>query len=82
MEIAKLTSKGQITIPKHIREVLHVQEGDRLAFIEEDGLVIMTKANLQKLHDLQDILSDETFKTLIQKAKLHLDSSEQKEEKK
>ncbi|OLN21775.1 AbrB family transcriptional regulator [Domibacillus antri] len=76
MEIAKLTSKGQITIPKHIRTVLNVQEGDRLAFIEEDGLVIMTKANLQKLHDLQDILTDEAFKSLIHKAKIHLDSKE------
>lgn len=76
MEIAKLTSKGQITIPKHIRTVLDVQEGDRLAFIEEDGLVIMTKANLRQLHDLQDILSDEKFKELTQKAKHLLENKE------
>lgn len=76
MELAKLTSKGQITIPKHIRQVLDVQEGDRIAFIEEDGLVIMTKANLQQLHDLQNILSDDKFKSIIHNAKVHLENKE------
>ncbi|WP_290758830.1 MULTISPECIES: AbrB/MazE/SpoVT family DNA-binding domain-containing protein [unclassified Exiguobacterium] len=72
MELSKLTSKGQITIPKKIRQALQVEEGDRVAFIEEDGFVIMAKADLKQLHDLQDILSDETFKTLIHKANHHL----------
>jgi AbrB family looped-hinge helix DNA binding protein len=40
MSEAKLTSKGQITVPKRVREVLAVQPGDRLAFrIHEDGTV-------------------------------------------
>jgi antitoxin PrlF len=76
LELAKLTSKGQITIPKQIRKVLEVQEGDRLAFIEEDGLVIMTKANLQQLNDLQNILSDDKFKSIIQNAKSHFEIKE------
>ncbi|HBF59476.1 AbrB/MazE/SpoVT family DNA-binding domain-containing protein [Exiguobacterium sp.] len=72
MELSKLTSKGQITIPKKIRQALQMEEGDRVAFIEEDGFVIMAKADLKQLHDLQDILSDETFKALIHKANHHL----------
>lgn len=72
MELSKLTSKGQITIPKKIRQALQVEEGDRVAFIKEDGFVIMAKADLKQLHDLQDILSDEKFKSLIQKANHHL----------
>ncbi|WP_409290548.1 AbrB/MazE/SpoVT family DNA-binding domain-containing protein [Peribacillus sp. SCS-37] len=71
MEFSKLSSKGQITIPKHIRDVLDLHEGERIAFIEEKGLVIMTKADLQSLHDIQDIVSDEKFKQLIRKAKTH-----------
>lgn len=40
MPSAKLTSKGQITVPKEIREALGVDVGDRLAFrICEDGTV-------------------------------------------
>jgi antitoxin PrlF len=40
MPTAKLTSKGQITVPKEVREALGVDVGDRLAFrISEDGTV-------------------------------------------
>jgi AbrB family looped-hinge helix DNA binding protein len=37
---ATLTSKGQVTIPKAVRDALHLQTGDRLDFIlEADGTV-------------------------------------------
>ena len=40
MATATVTSKGQITIPKEIRERLHIKTGDRLDFrIEDDGAV-------------------------------------------
>jgi antitoxin PrlF len=40
MPSAKLTSKGQITIPKEVRKALGVHTGDRLAFrLHEDGTV-------------------------------------------
>ncbi|MDE0451868.1 MAG: AbrB/MazE/SpoVT family DNA-binding domain-containing protein [Gammaproteobacteria bacterium] len=38
MEIAKITSKGQVTIPKAIRRKMAVGAGDRLAFeVDSDG---------------------------------------------
>ena len=36
MTTATLTSKGQITIPKTIRDLLHIRSGDRIAFIMRD----------------------------------------------
>jgi antitoxin PrlF len=40
MPSAKLTSKGQITIPKEVRKALGLQTGDRLAFrLQQDGTV-------------------------------------------
>ena len=39
---ATITSKGQITLPKALRERLHLAAGDRVQFIlEEDGVVRM-----------------------------------------
>ena len=40
LEIAKITSRGQITIPKAIRLKMAVQSGDRLAFeVDNDGVL-------------------------------------------
>lgn len=43
---AKVTSKGQITIPKHVRESLRLRPGDKVRFeIEEDGCARMRAMN-------------------------------------
>ena len=40
MEMAKVTSKGQITVPKRVRTKLAVGPGDRLAFeFDEQGIL-------------------------------------------
>lgn len=41
MELAKITSKGQITLPIAIRRVLNLKDGDKVAFIEKDGNYII-----------------------------------------
>jgi AbrB family looped-hinge helix DNA binding protein len=39
---AKITSKGQITIPKEVRRLLGVREGDRLLFeIDSQGVRVV-----------------------------------------
>ncbi|MCM1438158.1 MAG: AbrB/MazE/SpoVT family DNA-binding domain-containing protein [Roseburia sp.] len=37
MEIAKITSKGQLTIPKEVRRSLGLRAGDKVLFVERDG---------------------------------------------
>lgn len=45
--ISTLTSKGRTTIPKRVRERLHLEPGDRLEFvIQDDGTVLMVPATL------------------------------------
>jgi antitoxin PrlF len=43
MPPATMTTKGQVTIPKAVREHLGVDAGDRLDFvIQDDGTVVLT----------------------------------------
>ena len=45
MQTAKLTSKGQITVPLHIRKKLKLAEGDRVAFVEKEGRIELINSN-------------------------------------
>ena len=36
---AKVMSKGQVTIPKDVREILGISSGDRITFVVENGNV-------------------------------------------
>lgn len=38
-----LTSKGQVTIPKRLREALHIQQGDSVVFELRDDEVVLKK---------------------------------------
>jgi antitoxin PrlF len=40
---AKLTSKGQITVPSAVREALSLQEGDRVVFRVEGNRAVMAR---------------------------------------
>ena len=56
MTTATLTSKGQTTIPKAIRDRLRLKPGDRLEFVvQPDGRVLMIPAVLD-IADLKGIL--------------------------
>ena len=47
MAVATLTSKGQTTIPKEIRDLLGLAPGDKLDFVvESDGRVVLRAATL------------------------------------
>ncbi|WP_291447688.1 AbrB/MazE/SpoVT family DNA-binding domain-containing protein [Desulfovibrio sp.] len=48
MELAKLTTKGQITIPAEIRKRLNVQAGDKVVFLEENGRIFIENAGKLK----------------------------------
>jgi AbrB family looped-hinge helix DNA binding protein len=43
MITAKVTSKGQVTIPKEIREKLGVHPGENVGFEERDNLLVISK---------------------------------------
>lgn len=43
-EVATLTSKGQVTLPKSVRQVLGLDTGGKIAFDVRDGEVVVTRA--------------------------------------
>lgn len=56
MATSLITSKGQTTIPKKIREHLHLKPGDKIDFvIENSGRVVLEPATLD-VKELEGIL--------------------------
>lgn len=49
MEIATVTSKGQITIPASIRKILNLDKGDKVILEEDNGKIIMINASARHL---------------------------------
>lgn len=47
MHMSKISSKGQITVPKSVREVLQLSPGDWITFTEENNQIVMVKISLQ-----------------------------------
>ena len=55
MSVATVTSKGQVTIPKPVREALEIHAGDRLSFnVRADGTleVHLVTGDLRKLQGM------------------------------
>lgn len=45
MDVAKISSKGQITIPVAIRNKLNLKSGDKVVMFEENGRIYLENAN-------------------------------------
>lgn len=62
MELAKVTSKGQITIPSGIRNKLGLKPGDKVLFLEEEGVVTIRNSSLVALSSIQRAMAGEAKK--------------------
>ena len=60
---AKVMSKGQITIPKDIREILGISCGDRVTFVVENGTVRLINSAVYAMQMLQSQMSGEAENT-------------------
>ena len=59
MELAKVTSKGQITIPIEIRKKLGIKEGSKVLFLEEAGRIYLTNSSMEALREAQQAFEGE-----------------------
>jgi AbrB family looped-hinge helix DNA binding protein len=56
MASATLTSKGQITLPKVVRERLGVEAGDKVEFVETEPGVFKVIAATRDVRDLKGVI--------------------------
>lgn len=60
---AKVMSKGQVTIPKDIRQILGIESGDRVTFIVENGTVRIVNSAVYAMQVFQQNMKGEAEKT-------------------
>lgn len=56
MPTTTLTSKGQVTIPKPVRDFLRLKPGDRLDFVIGDDGRVLVRAGTTSARELRGIL--------------------------
>ena len=56
---AKVMAKGQITIPKDVREILGVSSGDRVSFVVEGNTVRLVNSAVYAMQVLQSEMRGE-----------------------
>lgn len=62
MELARLSSKGQITVPIEIRKRLNLKEGDKVLFFEDGGKIVVANASIMALKEVQASMNYEAEK--------------------
>ena len=86
MELAKITAKGQITIPVQIRKMLGVKDGDKVVFWNEGNKIIIENSTRLAIREAQEAftgLADELgLKTEEDVVKLCREVRKEKWEKK
>ena len=62
MEVAKISSKGQITIPISVREKLKLKAGDKVLILEENGRFYMENSAMIAFNRVAEQFSGEAEK--------------------
>ena len=58
MNLAKISSNGQITVPVEIRRQLGLKSGDKILFFQKpDGEIVISNASAQTIRKAQAALS-------------------------
>jgi antitoxin PrlF len=64
MALAKITTKGQVTIPKNIRESLHLHTGDKIEIVLNNQGEAVIRPISKKVDDMFGILKRPKQKTI------------------
>jgi AbrB family looped-hinge helix DNA binding protein len=59
IETSVVTSKGQLVIPARLRRRLGIKKGTLIAFVEDDGRMLMQPVTREFIHSLRGSLKSE-----------------------
>ena len=57
MSTATISSKGQLTIPKRVREAMNLQEGDQVVVVVEDERIALYPIRRRGILSLQGVFA-------------------------
>ena len=62
LDVARLSVKGQVTIPVEIRRKLGLKDGDKVVFMEKSGEIVLMNPNRLAFEEFQHDMADEAEK--------------------
>lgn len=62
MDIARLSSKGQMTVPISVRKALNLKSGDKVIILEENGRYYIENAAMLAFNRVEEAFSGEAEK--------------------
>jgi antitoxin PrlF len=67
IDVTKMSSKGQVTIPVEVRKALKLSEGSKVAFVtDENGRFYIVNSSLIALKNVQNAFEGEAEKAGIE----------------
>jgi AbrB family looped-hinge helix DNA binding protein len=62
IDVARVSVKGQVTIPVEIRRKLSLKDGDKVAFFEKGGEIVLMNSNRLAFEEFQRDMAGEAEK--------------------
>jgi AbrB family looped-hinge helix DNA binding protein len=57
IELATVTTRGQLTLPAAVRKRLNVDSGSKVIFLEENGRIVIENAGMIALKEAQEAMN-------------------------
>ena len=62
MDMARISIKGQVTIPIAIRKMLGLKEGDKVVFAEKEGNIVLLNSNRLAFEEFKNDMTGEAMR--------------------
>lgn len=66
IDVSRVTTKGQITIPVEFRKRFGIDVGDKVVFMEKDGMIVIANSNRMAFEEFQQAMVGEANRVGIE----------------